>query len=58
MNKENNIDKEMAKLFYNLYKGCIAYKDKKEEKNINCDEYYDKFKIFSEKFIDNKSKSG
>lgn len=55
MNKENNTDKELAKLFYNLYIGCIAYKDKKEENNINCNEYYDKFKFFSEKYVDKKS---
>ena len=51
-------DKEMAELFYNMYTGCVKFKKQKEaqnsEKKINCDEYYDKFKFFTEKYIEKK----
>lgn len=56
-NKTNN-DKEMAELFYNMYTGCLKFKQQKEEQNsekkINCDEYYNKFKFFSEKYVNSK----
>jgi hypothetical protein len=54
MNKTSDSNKEMSKLFYNLYIGCVKYKVKNEEKNIKCDEFYDKFKFFSEKYADSK----
>jgi hypothetical protein len=55
-----NDDKEMSQLFYNMYINCLKFKNEKEKeyqnysKKINCQEYYDKFKIFSEKDIDTK----
>ena len=56
--KNKNSDKEMAELFYNMYMGCLNFILQKEQKNsdkkINCDEYYDKFKFFAEKYIDSK----
>lgn len=55
MKNITNNDKEMAELFYNIYTGCLKFKQQKEEQNsekkINCDEYYDKFKFFSEKYV-------
>lgn len=57
MKKNSDSNKEMADLFYNLYMGCVTYKDKKKEKNINCDHYFEKFKFFAEKYVDNNSKS-
>lgn len=61
MEKINN-DKEMAELFYNIYMNCLKFKNEKEKekenqnytKKINCNDYYDKFKFFSEKDINNK----
>lgn len=56
--KNKNSDKEMAELFYNVYMGCLNFKLQKElkisDKKINCDEYYDKFQFFAEKYIDSK----
>lgn len=44
-----NSDKEMADLFYNLYMGCLRYKNKKDKyKNINCNEYFIQYQFFSE----------
>jgi len=58
INKDKDKDKEMAELFYNMYTGCVKFKHQKEkqnsEKKINCDEYYNKFKFFTEKYIETK----
>ena len=55
MKNKSNSDKEMAELFYNMYTGCLKFKQQKKEQNsekkISCDEYYDKFKFFSEKYV-------
>lgn len=59
--KNKNSDREMAELFYNLYMGCLNFKHQKEKKisnkKINCDEYYDKFKFFAEKYLDSKEQN-
>lgn len=52
--KNINEDKAMAELFYNIYIGCLKYKNENQKKIISCDSFYDKFKYFSEKYIDNK----
>jgi hypothetical protein len=49
MEKQNDY-KEMAEVFYNTYTDCLKYKNKNLEKNINCDNYYNKFKYFSDKY--------
>lgn len=58
MKNKTNSDKEMAELFHHMYIDCLKYKFKNEEQNssrkIGCDEYYDKFKFFAEKYIDSK----
>jgi hypothetical protein len=59
--KDKDKDKEMAELFYNMYTGCVKFKHQKEkqnsEKKINCDEYYNKFKFFTEKYIETKQQN-
>ena len=59
--RDKDKDKEMAELFYNMYTGCVKFKHQKEkqnsEKKINCDEYYDKFKFFTEKYIETKQQN-
>jgi len=54
-NNNNNNNKEMAALFYKIYMGCLKYKNIKEKQNSNkkvdCIEYYNQFKFFSEKYI-------
>lgn len=57
---KNNIDKEMGELFYNMYIGCLKYKIEKELKNskkIDCNEYYDQFNFFAEKYINSKGQN-
>jgi hypothetical protein len=50
MENQNEYNKEMAELFYNTYMGCLKYKNNNLKKNINCDNYYNKFKYFSDKY--------
>lgn len=55
---KNNNDKEMGELFYNMYIGCLKYKIEKENsKKIDCNEYYDQFTFFSEKYINSKEQN-
>lgn len=57
-NNNNNTNKEMAELLYSLYNGCLNYKyaniNKKSKQNINCDEYNEQFKFFSEEYYNGK----
>jgi hypothetical protein len=50
-NSDNDIDKHLANLFFNMYTDCVKYKNSKpkSKKNINCDEYWEKFKFFDNK---------
>jgi hypothetical protein len=50
MENQNDNNKEMAEVFYNTYTDCLKYKNKNLEKKINCDNYYNKFKYFSDKY--------
>ena len=54
-----NPDKEMAAIFYDMYLGCLKFKqyklESKSTKKINCDEYYENFKFFAEKNINDKN---
>lgn len=52
--KNQNSDKEMAELFYNMYMGCITFKEQKKHSYIYCDDYYNKFKYFTYKYIDDQ----
>jgi len=55
--KTNNPDKEIAKLYYNLYIGCLKYKNEKTNKKVNCKAYYEefeKFEKFSIKYVHSK----
>lgn len=57
-NSSNINNKEMAELLYSLYNGCLNYKyaniNKKSKQNINCDEYNEQFKFFSEEYYNGK----
>ena len=50
MEQPNEYHKEMSELFYNTYMGCLKYKNENLKKNINCDNYFEKYKYFSEKY--------
>lgn len=58
MNNETNDDKQMALVFYNMYLDCLKYKKIKEnkglDKKIDCNIFYDKFKLFCNKCEDTK----
>ena len=58
MTNNTNNDKEMATLFYDMYLGCLKFKQQKNEEKSNnkitCDDYYDKFKFFNEKYMNSK----
>lgn len=60
-------DKEISKMFYDLYYVCMKYndknklsktdiKDKNDKKEIDCDIYLHGFNFFSEKYIDDKNR--
>lgn len=57
-NNDNYTNKEMADLFNGLYNSCLNYKyaniNKKSKQNINCDEYNEQFKFFSEEYYKGK----
>lgn len=57
MNLEKDDSKELAKLFNDMYEGCLKFKLSKKHKkdSINCDEYYNKFKFYSDKSIDSNN---
>jgi hypothetical protein len=50
MENQNDNNKEIAEVFYNTYTDCLKYKNTNLEKKINCDNYYNKFKYFSDKY--------
>ena len=52
--KTNNDYKEIAKLYYNLYIGCLKYKNEKTNKKVNCQSYYEKFEKLAIKYVDSK----
>lgn len=59
--KLNITDKDMARLFYHMYTGCLQYnkqheKDKNTELKLDCNEFYNHFKFYAEKYIDSKNK--
>ena len=57
MEQPNEYYKEMTELFYNTYMGCLKYKNENLKKDINCDNYYEKYKYFSEKYDKSCNKS-
>jgi hypothetical protein len=48
---DSNPDKEMSVLYYNLYVGCLKYKNEKKTKEINCQQYYAEFEKFTNKYM-------
>jgi hypothetical protein len=52
--KNKNPNFEMAELYYNLYVGCIEYKTKKKNKDIDCQHYWNDFLKFTDKYMDSK----
>ena len=45
MSQEEN--KDLANLYFDLYSGCIKYKEKNiKKKEINCEKYYDSYIIY------------
>jgi len=52
--KTTTPDKDMASLYYNLYMGCLKYKNEKKNKEVNCDKYYEEFEKFAIKYVDSK----
>lgn len=52
--KTTSPDKDMASLYYNLYMGCLKYKNEKKNKEVNCDKYYEEFEKFAIKYVDSK----
>jgi hypothetical protein len=53
--KNLNPDKEMAELYYNLYIGCLKYKNEKKTKDINCMQYYEEFEKYNNNNNNNDS---
>jgi len=63
--KNNYDDKEMAIIFYDLYYICMKYNNekklsikekKKEKKEIDCEMYFNGYKFFIEKYINNTNR--
>ena len=52
-NDTNSYNKDMSELYFKLYTGCIEYK-KKKDKEINCDNFYKNFEIYSNRYIKDK----
>ena len=52
--KNKNPDKDMAELYYNLYNGCLKYKNEKKNKEVDCQKYYEQFEKFAIKYVDSK----
>jgi hypothetical protein len=53
--KDYNQYKNIAELYFKLYSGCMKYNiEKKKEEVVNCQEYYDQFVIFTEKYMAEK----
>lgn len=67
--KNNSDDKEMMKIFYNLYYICMKYndeknlykkdkedkEDKKYKKENDCSMYFHGYKFFVEKYINDRN---
>ena len=51
----SNPDKDMAKIFLELYMDCMKYKDKNPQKNITCDQFSDTYKHFIHKYSSSTS---
>lgn len=59
--KRNNISdvdehKAMSKLYLELYVGCLKFKEnekKKKQENIDCNHFYNKWKIHVQQCIEN-----
>jgi hypothetical protein len=58
--KKYSVDehKSFAKLYYNLYNGCLNFKEnetknsnKYKSKNVDCTSYYKKFKMHSQAYV-------
>lgn len=43
---ENKNDKEIANIYFKLFSDCLKYKNIHKEKKIECDVYYEWYKIF------------
>lgn len=52
---QNKETKAMAELFYNMYIGCLKFKEQNPKKSITCDEFYKKFTFFAERYVDSKT---
>ena len=57
-NSSNDYNKEMAKIYLNVYIKCLNFKSEKEKTNekykniINCDDFKNTYKYFAERIID------
>ena len=56
MNEENE-DKALSEVYYDLWNACIKFSNEKKVDNQICNEYYQKFKEHSTKLTDGKSDS-
>jgi len=55
-NKNISSNKDMAKLYFNLYVQCMDFKDKKKNKNIDCQPFYNNFEKFTNDYYNNREK--
>lgn len=57
-NYHYNDYKKLAELYHNIYMNCMKYKEQKKlsDKEIDCGVYFNNFKFFSEKYIDDKNR--
>lgn len=51
-------EKDLANLYYNLYNGCIKFRDenKKPNKDINCEQFFVLYEKLSNKHKDKDNK--
>ena len=55
INSSNDYNKEMAKIYLNVYIKCLNFKSEKEKTNekykniINCDDFKNTYKYFAER---------
>lgn len=45
-----NTDIEMADLYFKLFEGCVKFK-KEKDKKIDCNEFYNRFEMYSNKIV-------
>jgi hypothetical protein len=59
MKYNNDDNKKIAELYYNLYIDCMKYKDTKKLTNegIDCDIYLNNFKFIFEKYCNGKEQN-